>query len=69
MLDFNSIRWRIKLRVRRRKNRVKRTSGLKDMKVLCQIMAKMERLDAGATVTYGATVSYGGAELVTVLAY
>ncbi|KAJ0702388.1 hypothetical protein HanPI659440_Chr14g0528941 [Helianthus annuus] len=29
----------------------------------------MERLNAGATVTYGATVSYGGAELFTVVAY
>ncbi|MFS7968459.1 hypothetical protein Hanom_Chr09g00797691 [Helianthus anomalus] len=29
----------------------------------------MERLNAGATVTYGATVSYGGAELFTLDAY
>ncbi|KAJ0817362.1 hypothetical protein HanPI659440_Chr00c07g0718501 [Helianthus annuus] len=29
----------------------------------------MERLNAGATVTYGVTVSYGGAELFTVVAY
>ncbi|KAJ0781271.1 hypothetical protein HanPI659440_Chr06g0247391 [Helianthus annuus] len=29
----------------------------------------MERLNARATVTYGATVSYGGAELFTVVAY
>ncbi|KAJ0434792.1 hypothetical protein HanIR_Chr17g0885791 [Helianthus annuus] len=29
----------------------------------------MERLNAGATVTYGATVSYGGAGFFTVVAY
>ncbi|KAJ0525299.1 hypothetical protein HanHA300_Chr09g0310421 [Helianthus annuus] len=29
----------------------------------------MERLNAGATITYGVTVSYGGAELFTVVAY
>ncbi|MFS8016626.1 hypothetical protein Hanom_Chr15g01370771 [Helianthus anomalus] len=33
MLDFNSIRWRIKLRTRRKKNRVKRIKNERVMLV------------------------------------
>ncbi|KAJ0523744.1 hypothetical protein HanIR_Chr10g0497151 [Helianthus annuus] len=33
MLDFNSIRWRIKLRTRRKKNRVKRINNEEVMAV------------------------------------
>ena len=35
---------------------------MKDTKVFVSINGKMESWNAEATVTYGATVSYGGAE-------
>ena len=39
---------------------------MKDTKVFVSKSGKMERMDAGAAVTYGATVSYGGARNATV---
>ncbi|MFS8033370.1 hypothetical protein Hanom_Chr17g01568791 [Helianthus anomalus] len=56
MSDFNFIRWRIKLRTRRKRNRVKRINNEEVMAVSVKTgIAELScrPADAGATVNYG----------------
>ncbi|KAF5821509.1 hypothetical protein HanPI659440_Chr15g0615461 [Helianthus annuus] len=56
MSDFNLIRWRIKLRTRRKRNRVKRINNEEVMAVSVKTgIAELScrPADAGATVNYG----------------